>query len=128
MKLKRVNVVLDCTNARDLAEFYIRLLGWEVNRPFQDGWMAIASPGGQIIGFQEVDGYEPPVWPWRPGAQAQMLHLDYVVEDLQEGVDHALRCGARRADKQYYKFSVTLIDPAGHPFCIDTEVVEHSSE
>lgn len=127
MKLKRVTIALDCPDARALADFYLRLLGWRIDRPYEKGWMTIVSPAGQVIAFQDVEDYEPPVWPWRAGEQAQMLHLDIVVEDLEEGVEHALRCGARRAATQYFTSSVTLIDPAGHPFCIDTDVVEHAS-
>jgi len=128
VKLKKVNIVLDCPDAQALAEFYIRLLGWKISRPYSDGWMAIASPTGQIIAFQDVEDFEPPVWPWRTDKQAQMFHLDVVVEDLEAGVEHAMRCGALMAATQYYTSSVTLIDPAGHPFCIDTEVCPQASE
>lgn len=53
-----------------------------------------------------------------------MLHLDFYVDDLEEAVRHALSLGARLAGEQYFKTSRTLIDPAGHPFCLDTDEPE----
>jgi len=53
-----------------------------------------------------------------------MLHFDLCVDDLEEAVLYAVQCGARIADTQYYKTSRTLFDPAGHPFCIDTDEQE----
>jgi len=81
-------------------------------------WAAITSPDGSVMAFQEVEGYVPPVWPWESG---QMLHLDLWVDNLEEGVKFALGCGAKEAAQQYFTTSRTMIDPAGHPFCIDTE-------
>ena len=36
----------------------------------------------------------------------------------------AIKCGAKIADEQYFKTSKTMIDPAGHPFCIGTYIHE----
>lgn len=47
-----------------------------------------------------------------------MVHLDFKVDDLEKAVEHAVKCGARIADTQYYETSTVLIDPAGHPFCL----------
>lgn len=38
-----------------------------------------------------------------------------------EGVEFALACGAVEAAQQFFTTSRTLLDPAGHPFCIDTD-------
>lgn len=122
--IKTINLVIDCADAGILAEFYSKLLGWEWTHPHANGWAAITSPTGQVIAFQEVEGFTPPVWPWQPGKQGQMLHLDIWVDDLQEGVAYAIECGAKLADTQYFKTSRTMIDPAGHPFCIDTNEPE----
>ena len=88
-------IVLDCADPAALAAFY------------------------QKLAFQAVPAYAPPVWPWQPGAPGQMLHLDWQVDDLDEAVAFALACGARLADAQYFTTSRTLLDPAGHPFCLD---------
>ena len=83
-----------------------------------------ARPAGMVIAFQEIEEYEPPVWPWQAGKQGQMLHLDFYVDNLEEAVRHALSLGARLAGEQYFRTSRTLIDPAGHPFCLDTDEPE----
>jgi hypothetical protein len=69
--------------------------------------------------FQENDDYIAPVWPTEPGQQQQMMHLDFFADDLQEDVDHAITCGAKLAETQYSDKWRVMIDPAGHPFCIE---------
>ena len=120
----KINIVVDCSDAGILAEFYSKLLGWEWTHPRANGWAAITSPEGVVMAFQEVEGYQPPVWPWEEGRQGQMLHLDFYVENLEEAVAYAVRLGARQAEEQYFRTSRTMIDPAGHPFCLDTEEAE----
>lgn len=120
----KINIVVDCSDAGILAEFYSKLLGWEWTHPRANGWAAITSPEGVVMAFQEVEEYQPPVWPWEEGRQGQMLHLDFYVENLEEAVAYAVRLGARQAEEQYFRTSRTMIDPAGHPFCLDTEEAE----
>jgi len=124
LKVNNINIVIDCSDAGVMADFYSRLLGWDWTHPQANGWAAITSPTGTVIAFQEVEEYEPPVWPWEKGKQGQMLHLDLWVNDLDEGVQFAIQCGAKLADVQFFKTSRTMIDPAGHPFCIDTDEAE----
>lgn len=121
LSINRFNVVIDCSNAETLAIFYTKLLGWKLTHPYAKGWAAITSPSGTIIAFQEVEGYEPPIWPNESGKQGQMLHLDFHVEDLDSAVKYALECGAKLADSQFFDDSQTMIDPEGHPFCLDTD-------
>lgn len=92
-----------------------------MDAPHGNGWAAVTAPDGTVLAFQEVAGYTPPVWPWDAGQQAQMLHLDLWVDNLEEGVAWARACGAKEAAKQFFTTSRTMLDPAGHPFCIDTE-------
>ena len=98
----KMNIVVDCKDAGVLAEFYSKL----------------------VMAFQEIEEYQPPVWPWKEGKQGQMLHLDFYVENLEEAVVYAIQLGARQADEQYFRTSRTMFDPAGHPFCLDTEEAE----
>ena len=81
--------------------------------------MVEAAPGGFSLDFQEVEGYTPPAWPGGPGQPGQMEHMDFRVDDLPQAVEWALACGARLASVQYYAACRTLLDPAGHPFCLD---------
>lgn len=124
----RINTVMDCApgGADELARFYAGLLGWSYTHPAAGGWAAITGPTGTVYAFQEVEDYAPPVWPWQPGRPGPMLHLDFWVpaDALAPAVDYALGLGASLAPVQYYKSSRTLLDPAGHPFCIDTDLPE----
>jgi catechol 2,3-dioxygenase-like lactoylglutathione lyase family enzyme len=114
-------VVLDCSDAHLLADFYLKLLGWEV-RWSEPDWVLISSPeGGTALSFQSEAGYRPPVWPERPDEQQKMLHLDIRVEDLEEAGAHATAAGATLADFQPQDDVRVYLDPAGHPFCLFIE-------
>lgn len=115
-------VVLECPDPAALAAFYIRLLGWKENDVEAGEWVDIVSPiGGVKLAFQRNGDYVPPQWPDEPGAQQQMGHLDFTVQNkaqLELAVEHALACGAVLAAAQYGESRwTTLLDPAGHPFC-----------
>ena len=69
---------------------------------------------------QTVEAYVRPVWPWKAGEQQQMANIDFKVEDLRAAEAHAIRCGAKRAEVQYFDTSTVMLDPAGHPFCLST--------
>ena len=109
----------DCKNADELADFYVNLLGWGKILS-GNGWAGLRSPQGWILAFQEVEEYEPPVWPWEKGKQQQMAHIDFLVEDLDSSVAHALKCGARKSEVQYFDTSTVMFDPEGPPFCLST--------
>ncbi|MGD3108889.1 VOC family protein [Streptomyces sp. YGL11-2] len=111
-------VAVDCADAHTLADFYRRLLGWEVALSEPD-WVLLRSPeGGTGLSFQSEAGYRPPVWPEQGGEQQKMLHLDIRVDDLDEGEAFAVAAGATRADFQPQDDVRVLLDPAGHPFCL----------
>ena len=114
------NVVLDSDNAHELAVFYERLLGW--TRFDVEEYTVLTNVDQEgtptWITFQQVDDYGPPVWPATPDEQQQMEHLDFHVKDVEEGVKHALSCGATMSEFQYDDRWRVMIDPAGHPFCI----------
>lgn len=122
-------VVLDTTDARALAEFYRRLLGWtyppghEQVDPAGDDWLNLRNPAGGVgLAFQQVEALPPSSWP--DATIPQQLHLDLTVPDLEALTvqhDRALDLGARELldrtddpDEPLYVFA----DPAGHPFCI----------
>ena len=111
-------VVLDCPDAHALADFYRKLLGWEVKRSEPD-WVLLRCPeGGTGLSFQSEADYRAPAWPERLGEQQKMLHLDIHVDDLDEGGAHALAVGATLADFQPQDGVRVYFDPAGHPFCL----------
>jgi sugar/nucleoside kinase (ribokinase family) len=87
-----------------------------------DTYVGICSDKGEVgIAFQYDENYIPPIWPSQPERQQMMAHLDFAVtdkEDLKEAVEKAIMLGAKIASEQYGGEDwVTMVDPAGHPFC-----------
>ena len=122
LKIKMYALTLDCKNPLELAKFYAALLQWAI--PFHNEEYAVVGPPGVGQGaypgitFQLNDEYQPPVWPEAPGAQQQMAHLDFAVNDLEAAVRHAVDCGAIVANAQFSDGWRVMLDPAGHPFCL----------
>jgi predicted enzyme related to lactoylglutathione lyase len=112
-------VVLDAHDAHELADFYLRLLGYVI-RTEEPDWVHIGPPdGGTGLSFQTEPEYIPPVWPTRnSGEQQMMLHLDIEVDDLAAEVERAVREGATLHTHQPQDDVRVLLDPAGHPFCL----------
>jgi hypothetical protein len=127
-------VVLDCEDARALAEFYRQLLGLQYrpgDEPPADGgpdargqdWLVLCDANGSPrLAFQQVLHLPEPTWP--EGPRPQMLHLDTTVPTLSDlHVQHqrALALGARVLFDRSTDPNEPLFvyaDPAGHPFCI----------
>ncbi|MEO8540248.1 MAG: VOC family protein [bacterium] len=113
---------MDCRDSQPMADFYARLLGFEVTwHDPDDDFILMANPaGGLSISFQPYPDYEPPVWPEQPGEPRKMIHFDMQVENLEEAMAHAIACGARLAEFQGREDLRVMLDPAGHPFCLGT--------
>jgi catechol 2,3-dioxygenase-like lactoylglutathione lyase family enzyme len=117
-RMRLSTVVLDAPDARELADFYRRLLGWEINVDEGD-WVLLRRPdGGTSLSFQTEPHYVRPVWPGAEGEQLMMLHLDIEVDDLDEAGAHAVALGAVQASFQPQDDVRVYLDPAGHPFCL----------
>jgi catechol 2,3-dioxygenase-like lactoylglutathione lyase family enzyme len=127
-----LHTVLDTTDARQLAEFYRRLLGLHYRRgdePPPDGvaddadWLVLVdSGGGRQLAFQQVDRLERTTWPQHD--VPMQMHVDFTVsslEVLERQRSRAESLGAQllldRTDDANEPLYV-LADPAGHPFCI----------
>ena len=104
-----------------MAEFYGRLLGWQISYRDDDFILMRDPAGGTGLSFQARADYRPPVWPETPDTQDKMIHLDIRVDDLDAAVAHALASGARLAEYQGRADLRVMLDPAGHPFCLFTE-------
>lgn len=110
--------VIDAPDARELADFYRRLLGWTVGADEPD-WVKLNPPeGGAGLSFQTEKAYVRPTWPAGPGDQQMMLHLDIEVDDLDVASAHAVAQGATVAEYQPQDDVRVHLDPAGHPFCL----------
>lgn len=117
-RLTLTAVVLDSPDARTLAAFYRRLLGWTVEREESD-WVKLTAPdGGAALSFQTETAYVRPTWPAGPGDQQMMMHLDIEVDDLDDAGAYALAEGATLAEYQPQDDVRVYLDPAGHPFCL----------
>lgn len=114
---------LDCADARALAEFYAKLLGWQVDEAsVEDDWINVLPPAGTSSNFriavQQVEHYLAPEWP--DGPTPQQAHLDFRVASITEATPIALAAGATRHPVQPGEHDgwVVFLDPAGHPFCL----------
>lgn len=127
-------VVLDCTDARALAEFYRRLLGLRY-RPGDDpppagepdpagrDWLVLQDATGTArVAFQQVAALPEATWP--DGPVPQQLHLDLTVPTVQEldaQHERAVSLGARLLEDRSGDPEEPLrvyADPAGHSFCV----------
>ncbi|MGO9197414.1 MAG: VOC family protein [Acidimicrobiales bacterium] len=118
VRMKVSGVVLGAPDPTELASFYQRLLGWEVEQD-EPGWVKLKAPeGGPGLSFQTEDAYVRPTWPAEPGDQQMMVHLDIEVDDLDVAGAHAIAAGAVLADYQPEDGVRVYLDPAGHPFCL----------
>ena len=128
------DTVLDCVDARALAEFYRQLLGYRY-RPgdepppagapdpnAQDWLVLLDQSGARRLAFQHVTELPEATWPGLP--VPQQLHLDLTVPteaDLDAQHERALALGARMLLDRSADPEEPLrvyADPAGHPFCI----------
>jgi catechol 2,3-dioxygenase-like lactoylglutathione lyase family enzyme len=128
-----LQVVLDGTDIRALAEFYRELLGLRYRSgdeppapgepdPAGEDWLVLRGAGGVQVAFQQVAALPEATWP--EGPIPQQLHLDLTVPakgELDAHHERALALGARllldRSDDPEEPLRV-YADPAGHPFCL----------
>lgn len=112
-------VSLDADDPFSLATFYRELLDVDV---FYESDDFIALKGaGVLLTMQRVADHRVPDWP--EGTTPKQMHLELAVDDLDRAEADAVAIGARKADTQpsQDRWRV-LIDPAGHPFCITTQL------
>jgi hypothetical protein len=114
------SISLDCAHPSPLAEFWAALLGGEI--AFTSEAFVAVKTDRMWLSAVRVDDYTPPVW---PGGVAKQMHLDLAVKDLDVAEAEAVRLGAVKADEQPApeRWRV-LLDPAGHPFCLSSQIPE----
>jgi len=112
-------VVLDAPDARELAAFYARLLGWQIINESPE-WVDLAPSenAGYNLAFATEKNYVRPVWPTVDGKPQMSMHLDIGVDDIEEAVTHAIESGAEIASFQPQETVRVMLDPAGHVFCL----------
>lgn len=115
------SIALDCADPLPLATFWADLLGGEVAFT-SDDFVAVKTDRAWLAATH-VDDYAPPTW---PSAQVpKQMHLDLAVDDLKEAELRATTLGAvRAASRPAPDRYIVLLDPAGHPFCLSTQIPE----
>jgi catechol 2,3-dioxygenase-like lactoylglutathione lyase family enzyme len=113
------SITLDCADPQELGAFWSQVTGAEVAHSTEE-FVGLKLPG-MWLGAVRVPDYQPPKWP--DGDVPAQLHFDIKVADLAAAEGGLLEAGARRAEHQPAPDRwLVLLDPAGHPFCITTEL------
>lgn len=117
-------IVLDSDNIEELSDFYVRMLGWTKSSQIDGGekWITVIKEDytETPLVFQDNPYYKKPVWPSNKEEQQQMTHLDFYVrmDEYENKIEHAIKCGAKMADTQLSSDWKVMLDRSGHPFCI----------
>jgi hypothetical protein len=113
------NISMDCADPRELATFWADLLGGEI--VFSTEEFAGVKLQHHLFTAMRVENYVPPTWP--TGPVPKQAHIDVDVDDLEGAEQRAISLGAVRAETQPDPETyVILLDPAGHPFCLTTQI------
>lgn len=115
------SIALDCADPVGLGAFWAELLGGQVT--FSNEEFAAVKTDRMWLAATRVEDYLAPTWP--EGPVPKQVHLDLAVDDLGQAAERAVALGAVRAETQPApdRFLVFL-DPAGHPFCLSTQIPE----
>ena len=118
--IRLADIVVDCADEQALCMFYSRLLGWEKREMF--GHPALLSENGVMLLFVQEEDFVPCVWPEQEKRQQKQMHFDFLVPDVSAAVARAEASGAVKAASQFGgEHFTTMLDPAGHPFCLCAE-------
>lgn len=110
---------MDCDDPIALGGFWAAMLGGEI--AFTNGTTVGVRTEWVWMSAMKVDDYVAPTWP--DDEVPKQIHLDLAVTDIDASVAEAERLGARSAAIQPApdRWRI-LLDPAGHPFCLTTEI------
>lgn len=108
------STTLACPDPAVLAAFYADLTDGEVTFVHGNEWATMCCEGGRLE-FMGVRDYRAPRWP----EDSSLIHIDFLVDDLEEAGARAVRAGAHRFDHQPNAgHCLVLADPVCHPFCL----------
>ena len=109
------HVIFDCAEPAALAAFYSELIGQPITYRSDDFVVVANNNTTSGLAFQRAVDHQPPRWP--DPSRPQQIHLDVMVDDVEEAAPRVLALGASRlstGDSAHHVYS----DPAGHPFCL----------
>jgi catechol 2,3-dioxygenase-like lactoylglutathione lyase family enzyme len=105
------HLILDAADIGAEAAFWSALLGQPVTYRSDDFVVVATDDRTSGLAFQLAPDHRAPTWP--DAAVPQQMHLDVMVDDLDEGDTEVLALGARPLGGDH-----VYADPAGHPFCL----------
>lgn len=112
-------IVIDCPEPRALAGFYEELLGAQRVEDSAD-WVTLAVDGDPpLFSLQRTDRFRRPNW--ISGEPPQQMHLDILVDNLDDAEGPVLGLGGTLLDGSDKPIGFRVYaDPVGHPFCLVT--------
>jgi predicted enzyme related to lactoylglutathione lyase len=108
-------ITLDSSDCRRDAQFWSRVLGWEIAH-VQDEYAMLTGSGGVALGLGTIPDFEAPGWPNTHGSK--QFHFDLAVDDLDAGMAQCVELGATLPEVQPGDTWRVMLDPSGHPFCL----------
>ncbi|KZM72820.1 VOC family protein [Nocardia terpenica] len=119
-------VTIDAAHPPTLADFYSRLLGWQIHHSDDD--YAMIGDGRTTLCFGAVDRHTPARWPDDPD-HPKRVHFDLTVDDLAAATERALELGATVPEFQPgatpewegHQPWVVILDPEGTPICLNPQ-------
>ncbi|HVA06034.1 MAG TPA: VOC family protein [Acidimicrobiales bacterium] len=115
------SIAMDCADPGRLSVFWAELLDCQVAFSNED-FAAVKTDRVWLVATR-VENYLPPTWP--DVAAPKQLHLDLAVDDLDQAERRVISLGAVRAETQPApERYLVFLDPAGHPFCLSTQIPE----
>jgi glyoxalase superfamily protein len=113
------SVSLDCAEPLILATFWAALLDGEII--YRTDEIGVVKLDHCLLTVTRLEHYVAPTWPG--GVVPKQAHIDVDVDNLDEAEQRAIALGAVRAGTQPdLETYVVLLDPAGHPFCLTTQI------
>lgn len=112
-------IVIDCPDPRALAAFYETLLGAQRVEDSAE-WVTLARDGGHpSFSLQRTERFRAP--DWVSGEPPQQMHLDILVDNLDDAEREVLSLGGALLDGSDKPIGFRVYaDPVGHPFCLVT--------
>ncbi|MEV4602511.1 VOC family protein [Amycolatopsis sp. NPDC049253] len=112
MALELGMITIDCTDPRDLADFWTRALGVAVEADYGP-FVMLARPGGgrPALAFQQVS---------EPRTVKNRVHIDFSAPDREAEVKRLVGLGASEQERHAQpgiEWTV-LADPEGNVFCV----------
>lgn len=105
------HVILDCQDPVGLAQFYSALLALPITYRSDDFVVVAQDDTTSGLAFQLAPDHRAPTWPH--GEVPQQIHLDVMVDSIDDATPWVLGLGATALHGQH-----VFADPAGHPFCL----------